>query len=399
MNFKRTLFIGASLQLLAGFALAASLQEFSQGMSTFYLKASPGEFESFQKEAALHEKEMGVGPKEGCLLPAMIYRISEKYSWPITGDGVAAKQALEIREGKSALALYVRDDSQVDPGKLDIWWISFMATGDEAYLAKILTYAGEDIKKAKGEQLLLIGAASWSFKSNCQQHEAVKQFAHKHLVAGTYPGKTAFLKECDEVDSSKAAKSLKEKMTKVVIRSILQDLPNDSFGRKPKTYYQAGSYYSRMEEMPDKPEKIHGLIISNQRDTWMINLYSKTGQHILDTAPTYNSYAPLLPMSGQDKSTLKYFQMGNEIPFLIKNKAEQRKVTQEGRDYTLFSLVKDGFTIELLATGSPLVPYELKALADQKLIVHSRYDDYASGLEPDMNLFVVPAGLQISEAK
>lgn len=67
----------------------------------------------------------------------------------------------------------------VTPAKLDFWWASYFATGEEQYFFKILKFAGEEKPKNDIAKLLIIGAATWSFKSNCKQHKSIRDFALK----------------------------------------------------------------------------------------------------------------------------------------------------------------------------------------------------------------------------
>ena len=112
---------------------------------------------------------------------------------PVFPDWVSSQN----RNGCPAYSgLCISDDSLVDPGKLDIWWASFYATGDDVYLEKIFRYAGEDTNK-KGKDILLYGAASWSFKANCRQHGKVKLFAEEKQKKGSYSeSKIKYLQEC-----------------------------------------------------------------------------------------------------------------------------------------------------------------------------------------------------------
>ncbi len=169
-----------------------------QQITYFYSAPSDQAFQSIQKSVVVHEKLLRSQKKRSdILISVWIARISEKYGWPIAGSSGLSKQAKEILEGKSRLARYVSNDAAVDARKLDIWWASFFATGEEVYLDKILLFAGEDINKAKGRQIIIIGAAGWSFKANCKQHKAVRSFAEKKLKSADFPHyKTRFLQEC-----------------------------------------------------------------------------------------------------------------------------------------------------------------------------------------------------------
>ena len=107
-------------------------------------------------------------------------------------------------KGQSRLAKYVSDDTRVDPSKLDIWWTSFFATGDEKFLDNIFQYAGLELPNGDTARMLVIGAATWSFKANCRQHKKVLEFAKLKLHAGGLPeSQEVFIRECVEYASEK----------------------------------------------------------------------------------------------------------------------------------------------------------------------------------------------------
>ncbi|MCM0080002.1 hypothetical protein L4X63_00200 [Geomonas sp. Red32] len=178
-------------------AIADELEDFGSQMSYFYLAPSAEGFKAFQAKA---DKFRGQFEKAGngakVLTAVMIARISEKNGWPIT-DGALGDLAREIAKGESKLAKYVSDDAQVDPGKLDVWWASFFATGDERYLERIFNYAGLELPKGDIERLMVIGSATWSFKANCRQHKKVLEFAKRKLEApGLAEPQRSFLRDC-----------------------------------------------------------------------------------------------------------------------------------------------------------------------------------------------------------
>lgn len=149
------------------------LQAAASKLSTFYQNPSKERFAEFQNSTNKFEEEFS---SAALTLAVMTARINEKYQWPIF-DSFYSGLANEILEGKSDLAKFINDDSLVNSQKLDLWWASYFATGEEQYLSKILKYAGEEPPEGNVEMLLVIGAASWSFKSNCQQHQTVSDFA------------------------------------------------------------------------------------------------------------------------------------------------------------------------------------------------------------------------------
>lgn len=83
-------------------------------------------------------------------------------------------------------------------------------------------------------------------------------------------------------------------MTKVVVRLESSDVPKGSFAAQPKTMYRAGTRYCRIEELPDTEHGIHGLVVINEPDAWMINLLTKTAQYEADPGPTFICRLPVL---------------------------------------------------------------------------------------------------------
>jgi hypothetical protein len=201
-NFTRTLVI----LLLVKSVIAASsrprtaqdqvLWNFAEENSYFYLNPTKQRFNELERQADGFANALEGDGKADMLTAVEIAKISEKYQWEIVGSGKISDMARQIRGGTSRLAQYVDDDGQVDLHKLDVWWVSFFATGETKYLAKILKYA-EPLQRGKPATAQLVPfAASWSFKSNCGQHQAVVAFAKQCLETNSFPSKKDFLKQC-----------------------------------------------------------------------------------------------------------------------------------------------------------------------------------------------------------
>jgi hypothetical protein len=170
-----------------GVSFAETLEEFSNRMSNFYQAPTKAAFEEFQKSADQFQEELAAsGNGSDLLIAVMIARIAEKNGWPIS-ESAYAVAAKDIIAGKSELAQFVADDTMVSPAKLDIWWASFFATGDETYLDKIYRYAGLELPKSDMNRMLIIGAATWSFKANCRQHQSVLAYARRKVESATGP--------------------------------------------------------------------------------------------------------------------------------------------------------------------------------------------------------------------
>ena len=101
-------------------------------------------------------------------------------------------------------------------------------------------------------------------------------------------------------------------MKKFEVRYVADDIDPASFGAKPRTCYRAGDTYGRVEEAPDEPLGLHGLIIIAAPDVWMINLVDSSGKHIIDKSTPAQARMPILA-SGQ--RAFKDLEFGKELQF------------------------------------------------------------------------------------
>ena len=67
----------------------------------------------------------------------------------------------------------IADLEVTEPAVLDMLWASFMATGDELYVVRIISTLPWCDEKNDINRLLIGGAARWSLTSNCIQHRKV----------------------------------------------------------------------------------------------------------------------------------------------------------------------------------------------------------------------------------
>ena len=125
------------------------------------------------------------------LMSTFLARASVKYDFDIVGEGEIFQLAKDIAANneQNEVANFVNDNETVTPAKLDVWWVSFFATGDTDYLERILA-------QVNSEKILIKGAAEWSFKSNCANQPEVKAFAEKAVEDEAWAEQREFLKEC-----------------------------------------------------------------------------------------------------------------------------------------------------------------------------------------------------------
>jgi hypothetical protein len=195
-----------AVALCASQASGAELKKFGDEMSYFYLAPTKERFNSLQLRAdQMYNDLQKTGSGAEMLAAVFIAKVSMKHHWEITGKGKVSGVAKEIAQGNSNFAKYVNDDRKVDLHKLDIWWSSFFATGDNAYLKKILEHARLPQPGERAADFMMPAMAAWSFKSNCKQHKAVAAFAKNCLEKNLFPTKKEFLKECVAFAGQKGA--------------------------------------------------------------------------------------------------------------------------------------------------------------------------------------------------
>jgi len=181
--------LGVLLTTTQAFA-ADSFEATGERMTRFYLTPTRQEFDAIQAGMKANLKQFKAQEREnGTALLAAVFlaRVSEKYHYPLLDIGHIDDTARSIEAGDGGkISNYVHDDSTIDPGKLDIWWISFFATAETDYLDHILAQVA-DVKSQTGTpRILLAGAADWSVASNCEQHPRVLEYV-RSVLARTPP--------------------------------------------------------------------------------------------------------------------------------------------------------------------------------------------------------------------
>ncbi|HTE93949.1 MAG TPA: hypothetical protein VK678_10615, partial [Bradyrhizobium sp.] len=195
-----------------------------------------------------------------------------------------------------------------------------------------------------------------------------------------------------------AAAEPKPPMTRIEYRAISPKIPADSFAAKPKIQYIAGTTYSRTEEQPDPPERIHGLIICAEPDIWMVNLIPRTAQHIVDPGPTFITHHNIL-----DRDAPKAFaslEFGKEIEFFRSHHATPLEAQSlDGQRCEVFEFKHESYRIVLFVRPDTHQPFHFDVFRDDKAFFSIRYLIYQTNLPFDPALFKPPAGITITEAK
>ena len=113
------------------------------------------------------------------------------------------------------------------------------------------------------------------------------------------------------------------KMTHVVARMSGTGIPTDSFGAKPKVYWRASNRYCRVDEEPDPEKGIHGRMVINEPDAWLVNLADNTAKHLVDQGPTFNCRLPIFDSDPDaTKGKIGELEFGRELEFFRENGAK-----------------------------------------------------------------------------
>ena len=191
-------------------------------------------------------------------------------------------------------------------------------------------------------------------------------------------------------------------MTRMMVKLESPDVPKDSFAAQAKRMYRAGSRYCRIEENPDLENGIHGLIIINEPDSWMINRLTKTARHILDQEPTLNCRLPIFAaaedvQSAEDlKKPMMELEFGREMEYFHPKSAAPKAGPVLRDKSTMVYTVKIGeWQLFLFAAGDPEVPVAVVRANDKKREIYW-YGEYEL-LPFDAKLFAKPEGVKIEE--
>ena len=190
------------------------------------------------------------------------------------------------------------------------------------------------------------------------------------------------------------AQAADDKMFFAEYRVVSAALSASSPEAQPRKIWRLGKEFLRFEDVPNPETKIHGLIIVDEPDIWIIDRNKGQGQHAIDPGPQFVVHFPIFPREQSEK--LKQLEFGSELKFFQDNGAEEiAPQTVDGIKCKLHRLQLDDreLTLFLRPDNLPL-QIEVQSAGVKYAVRFLRYDP---NQKPDMSLFKVPPGIKIVE--
>ena len=171
-----------------------------------------------------------------------------------------------------------------------------------------------------------------------------------------------------------------------------------SFAAQPKVLWRAGTKYARVAESPDIQNRVQGLMIINEPDAWMINLFDKSGKHMVDPGPSLAVHLPIFT-DRSVKTRLKELEFGRELKFFA----------HEGAQGSAGEAISGGATERYqltIASGRVVLWTDVKSkkpvrvsLVENALSKTIEYLSYDDNLAFNPSLFQPPTGIAMQNAK
>jgi hypothetical protein len=188
------------------------------------------------------------------------------------------------------------------------------------------------------------------------------------------------------------------KMIHATVQMSGSDIPADSFFNKPKVFWRASNQYCRVDEEPDPEKGIHGRLVMNEPDAWLINLADHTAKHLLDKGPTFNCRLPIFAMDeAMAKSKIGELEVGHELEFFDANGAKQIDGPKLQFEAKYYELQVGDSTLRLVERVDIRAPIMIGLLRGDKMYT-ARYLLWEE-VPFKEDLFAKPTGVAIEEAK
>lgn len=184
-------------------------------------------------------------------------------------------------------------------------------------------------------------------------------------------------------------------MLHIVFRMEYPDVPPSHFGAQPKTLWRVGLRLLRLEEAHNPATGLHLLFITRAPDSWIIDRRTNRAKHIVDRGPSIDVHMTVVQPLPEGQ--LKKLEFGNEVEFFRRHGAAAVGVPGKPAAKK-WSLNLEGYKLELVALPGER-PLRLRVENPQQQSYTIVYERYERRPRIDRNIFELPAGLAIEEAK
>ena len=178
-------------------------------------------------------------------------------------------------------------------------------------------------------------------------------------------------------------------------------IPKGHFESLPKTIYRYQSTFGRIEEANDTANKIHGLIVTNEPDSWIVNLATGEGQHVIDQQKPFVVRMPVFASHAQDKSfprELLGLEFGCEAAFFDRWKSPEERLRGDSDDRLKRAFGVGDWLAVLLRRPNAASPDTLFLFRREEIVKVLHFVSYEN-LTPDPQLFARPAGISFVEPR
>ena len=193
-----------------------------------------------------------------------------------------------------------------------------------------------------------------------------------------------------------ADRAAERSMVYIEYRFIAVNIKPGSFEGSVRKMWRYKDSYARLEEAPNPQTGIHGLLITNAPNSYLINRYTKVARHVVDPGSTYNVVIPVFPSERDGK--LKGLQMGRELAFFQANGAVV--FPDEPVDTNMCSVLRakiEDSEIKLFLDKDSKQPRQVW-IRNPRSEYAVRYLRYQTDLPADLSLFAVPKDVQVTRA-
>jgi hypothetical protein len=194
-----------------------------------------------------------------------------------------------------------------------------------------------------------------------------------------------------------AANAADRSMVYIEYRFIAVNIKPGSFEASVRKLWRYRDRYARLEEAPNPQTGIHGLLIANAPNSYLINRSTKVARHVVDPGPTSNVVViPVFPSERDGK--LKGLQMGREPAFFQANGAVA--LPDEPIDIAMCSVLRarvEDSEIKLFLDRDSKQPRQV-SIRNPRSEYAVRYVRYLTDLPVDLSLFSVPKDVQVTRA-